>query len=227
MKTSILKCSISLRSNFTLLFILFLLNGFSQQVRTVENKEGGISLSGGVDLFVVDINTHLCLNFNNKFSLGIEAGIGANFSTYIFVAGSHFSSNRTIIRFQQRDDSNGEYYVGLLNAAIFTRLFLREKHPIDIGLRVEPFIHVDDSDDDFGSGLFTGVYAKYFFPTPIKEKNGRYKRRIAFGVKMTAGIFSEYSTKEFGMTSSFWVRIFFNYSRNKLIGRVKPDSIKI
>jgi hypothetical protein len=174
------------------------------------------TLVWGTDIAPVQFGTHLTVNFEDKFRLGIEGEIGINFSHYLIAGGSHFASGSTLIKYEQRDEYGNERYFSIAGYAIFTRILNKTKFPIDVGYRHEFFAHVDDSDDDVGSGNFRGVYAKIFWPSKYKMKDDKRKRRAAVGLRLTVGGLKESSSiNEWGVAIDFSVRMFFNYSKIK------------
>ena len=164
------------------------------------------SIDWEIDVFPLDIGASVNFKTNSGFNIGLEGELGVNFSNYILLSGSHFSNKLTLIPYQSRDSYGNEKYYGLFGLGVFTRVRSEEKIPLDIGIRTELFLHVDDSDDDVGSGFYSAAYVKAFKTIKYKIRDNRKLRKMSIGVRMSAGILSEYSLKEFGVLTDFWLR---------------------
>lgn len=109
--------------------------------------------------------------------LGIQVGLSGDFLARMLAGGEHFTGD-------------GDEVIELAHVAAFVRRSYGTRASIDWGVRVAPFVHGNDLDDDVGLGLFGGVYAQPMFGG----------RRFKVGPRVMAGVFSEGSaTTEFGV----------------------------
>ena len=203
-------------SFITILIIQFLFSqkGLSQTDSKLSSDPFKPSVTAAVDIFPLDVNVNLCVNINPSISFGVFAEAGKNFTEYFIVAGDHFAKEITLFKYNGRDDYDGEFYAGLVNLGLFSRIALKDKHIFDIGFQNEFFIHYDKSDDDIGGGEFLGLFTTYHFPSKWKEKEGKFKKRPSFGMRFSVGQFIESeSLNQFGVMSNLWVRIYMNTNK--------------
>jgi len=179
-----------------LLQVLFLTSGNSQTDSKISSEPFKPSVTFATDIFPLDLNLNFCANFDPKFSIGIFGEFGLNFSNYLIAAGEHFAENGTWFKYNGRDRYDNEGYYGLVSGGLFCRFHAKKNHILDFGFQGEAFIHSDDSDDDFGGGVFRGFFTNYHFPSKWKEKakNGKFKRRPSFGIRLSFGNFKESSS---------------------------------
>jgi len=199
-----------------LLQLLFFSKAISQTDSTFTSDTFKPSVTFAADVFPLDLNINFCVNFDPKFSVGIFGELGINFSHYFLAAGEHFAEGKTIIKYNGRDRADGEAYYGLLGLGLFCRFNAKKNHTFDLGFQTEVFAHYDDSYSDPGFGTFTGIFTTYHLPSKWKEKikNGEYKRRPSFGIRLSLGRFKESSSiSEFGVMSNLWCRIYLNYNK--------------
>ena len=184
-------------------------------VEKVEGSDKNFSVSSGIDFSPIKISPHVCFNIDNRIGIGLELGLGVNFTNFRLVAGSHFAGSSTPIVYADRDNNGGIMFRSYADFSIFTRLNLHTKKEIDIGLHGFVFIHSVTTDDDFGGGYFVGTFVRYMIPTNFKLKNDKIKRRISGGIQITVGSLNEFSVNEFLVMSSLIGRVYFNYSKFK------------
>ena len=107
------------------------------------------------------------------------------------VAGSHFSTENSITR-NKRDRYDDEIFVEVAYFNAFTT-YRKNALSLEMGFRLSGFIHIDDSDDDWGGGSFSGFYVQPSFG------QGRFQ----IGSRFIFGKFKEgNSLSEFGVNLS-------------------------
>ncbi len=185
----------------TLKFIIFifLISNSVQSQTTVD---------WGIDVFPITLGSHVTLNVKNKFLVGMEGELLLNYSNYILIGGPKFSRGNSIAGLV--GDVNPipqNSYVPFLGYAVFTRILNKTKFPIDIGYRRNYLANGEDG------GFVDGIYTKLFWPTTFKEKNGKIRRRLSGGVRLTFGQIRERGTKEFMLETNFWARIYLNFTK--------------
>lgn len=121
--------------------------------------------------------------------LGAGVGAGGEFVNWMLVAGEHFAQDFTIA-YERRDGAGEELLFEMASANLFARYEPSTKWHADLGLRGSVFLHFDDSDDDPGGGVFTGLFASVY----------RGWRHVKVGPRVLVGVFTETaSTQEFGI----------------------------
>ena len=87
---------------------------------------------------------------NDKWSCGLGGGFGPGFINYMAAAGSHFSTENSFTS-SKRDRYDNETFI---EVAYFTAFAMYRKNALslEMGIRLSGFIHIDDSDDDWGGG---------------------------------------------------------------------------
>lgn len=212
------------KRNFTtksiLLIVVFLL-GLSQSQdtfaqlnpTTIQEKSSKEyqyrSQQGGLDFSFIHLNYHQAFAVSDKLMLGFEGGLGINALSFFLAAGDHFATDITLFAYEGFDEFGNESYAELATLQLFARIRTATKKDLfDVGFQLSPFLHVDDSDDDFGGGTFKGIYLKSFL-MPRSKNTGT--QRIGIGVQVSAGQYYESeSTNQFGVRCSFWIRYYFN-----------------
>lgn len=199
-----------------ILQMLFSQSGISQAASKISSEPFEESITISTEFFPLDLNLNICLNLNPKFSIGVFGELGVNFSNYFLAAGEHFATNLTILKYNGRDEYDGEKYYGMIGLGPFCRLNLKKNNILDLGLQLEGFLHFDESYPDPGSGVFLGMFTNYQFPSQWNEKtkNGKFKRKPSFGIRASIGSFLESSSiKEVGVMTNFWCRVYLNYNK--------------
>ena len=109
--------------------------------------------------------------------VGVQVGLSGDFLARMLAGGEHFTGD-------------GDEVIELAHLAAFVRRSHGARFTVDWGVRVSPFIHGNDLDDDPGFGIFGGLYAQPMVGTS----------RFRVGPRVMAGIFSEGSaTTELGV----------------------------
>lgn len=178
-------------------------NGFTYQILSflffiicLNPAKSQVDFNWGLDVFALDVCSHLTMNIDQKVSLGIEGELGVNFSHFVVAGGSHFN--------------NGKYY-GPAGFGLFTRILNKTKFPIDIGYKSEYFIHIVQGED--AGGKFNGVFMKIFWPTKFKEKDLKKKRKMSAGVRLSFGSLKEKNkNRSIGLLADLWLRFYLNYN---------------
>ena len=168
--------------------------GESQQARF---KPGSFSV--GFDMMILDINAHLSYYFTSSTAIGCELIV-----------------NPGLISLSYKGFT-GDYYTSGLNKnfdnlgfAIFLRQELKEAFHFDIGANINGMTSIAQSGNNLGEGTFIGGYTKLFmpiYPNPIKEKNGKIRKRANLGIKAAYGIVTDSGITEKCIALSFFVRI--------------------
>lgn len=106
--------------------------------------------------------------------LGVQLGIGGDWINRTLDGPSHFTEN------------GGEQMLELGHLAVFLRQHVGTRGSVDVGLRILPFIHGTNLDNNAGLAGFAGAYV-----TPMVHWG-----RFAVGPRILAGYFTEGSNAQ-------------------------------
>lgn len=112
--------------------------------------------------------------------VGVELGVSGDFLGVMLAGGEHFTGD-------------GDQVIELAHLAFLVRQPSAGRVTVDWGVRVAPFLHFNDLDDDPGGGVFGGAYVQPMLGS----------QRLRVGPRVMAGAFSEGAGRtEFGVQLS-------------------------
>jgi hypothetical protein len=132
-----------------------------------------------VDIGVVSASVGVAIQSSPGRLYGVQVGVGGDWINRTLLGGSHFK------------DNGGDQMFELGHVAVFHRGHYGRRFSMDVGLRLAPFIHGTDLDDDAALAGFAGAYVQ-----PMVGIGGRF----AVGPRVLVGALSEGGDRtEFGV----------------------------